>query len=103
MAKKLYVGGLAYSTNDAELKEYFGSVGSVVSASVVMDRETGRSKGFGFVEMGTDDEAAQAISALHGKEFAGRSLTVNEAKPRTDRPMGGGNRGGYGNNNSFRR
>ena len=103
MAKKLYVGGLAYKTTDAELKDYFSQMGGVVSASVVMDRETGRSKGFGFVEMTTDDEAAQAISALHGKEFGGRTLTVNEAKPKTDRPMGGGNRGGFGGGNNFRR
>jgi RNA recognition motif-containing protein len=102
MAKKLYVGGLSYGTSDASLKEYFSTVGAVVTATIVMDRETGRSKGFGFVEMSTDAEAATAISSLHGKEFEGRTLTVNEAKPRTDRPMGGGNREG-GFNRNFRR
>lgn len=98
MAKKLYVGGIAYKTTDESLRSYFGTVGAVTSATIVMDRETGRSKGFGFVEMSTDDEAAQAISALHGKEFEGRTLTVNEAKPRTDRPMGGNRNGGFNRN-----
>ncbi len=101
MAKKLYVGGISYSTSDATLKEYFSTMGTVVSATIVMDRDTGRSKGFGFVEMSTDAEAAQAISALHGKEFEGRTLTVNEAKPRAERPMGGNREGGF--NRNFRR
>ena len=101
MAKKLYVGGLPYATNDASLREFFASAGTVTSASVVMDRETGRSKGFGFVEMATDAEAQTAISTLHGKELEGRSLTVNEAKPRTDRPTSGGNRNGGYNSRSY--
>lgn len=92
MAKKLYVGGLPYATNDASLRTFFAQAGTVTSASVVMDRDTGRSKGFGFVEMSTDAEAATAISSLHGQQLEGRTLTVNEAKPRTDRPMGGNRR-----------
>lgn len=94
MAKKLYVGGLAYASTEATMREFFAQCGTVTSASVVMDRETGRSKGFGFVEMSTDAEAAKAIETLNGQQLDGRSLTVNEAKPRTDRPANG-NRGGY--------
>lgn len=90
MAKKLYVGGLAYASTEDTMRQFFAQAGTVTSASIVMDRETGRSKGFGFVEMSTDEEAAAAISNLHGKQLDGRTLTVNEAKPRTDRPMGGG-------------
>jgi RNA recognition motif-containing protein len=94
MAKKLYVGNLSYDTNDGALQQMFGAFGTVQSAQVVMDRETGRSKGFGFVEMGTDQEAQAAINGLNGKEVNGRALTVNEARPREDRG-GGGGRGGY--------
>ena len=94
MGKKLYVGNLSYSTTDAELQTLFGEFGAVTSAVVIQDRATGRSKGFGFVEMGTDEEATAAINALNGKDFSGRALTVNEAKPREDRPAGG--RGGFG-------
>jgi RNA recognition motif-containing protein len=93
MGKKLYVGNLPYSVGDAELQQLFEANGSVQSAQVIMDRDTGRSKGFGFVEMGSDQEAQAAIAALNGKEVDGRALTVNEARPKTD---GGGGRGGFG-------
>ena len=85
MAKKLYVGGLSYQTADDSLREYFSQAGEVESVAIINDRETGRSKGFGFVEMGSDDDAAKAISMFHDKEFEGRRLTVNEAKPREPR------------------
>ncbi len=94
MGKKLYVGNLAYTVTDATLEQMFAAHGSVQSAQVIMDRDTGRSKGFGFVEMGSDQEAQAAISALNGQQMDGRNLTVNEAKPREER--GGGGRGGYG-------
>lgn len=86
MAKKLYVGGIPYSSTDASLKDAFSQAGSVVSASIITDRMTGRSKGFGFVEMSSDAEAAAAIDMFNGKDFEGRSLTVSEARPMTDRP-----------------
>ena len=95
MGKKLYVGNLSYGISDSSLEQLFSSHGQVQSAQVIMDRDTGRSKGFGFVEMGSDQEAQAAIQALNGKEVDGRSLTVNEAKPRTE-GGGGGGRGGYG-------
>ena len=85
MSMKLYVGGLPYSTTDSELEEYFAQKGAVTSAVVIMDRETGRSKGFGFVEMSNDDEAKAAIAEFNGKDFGGRTITVNEARPREDR------------------
>ncbi|MFA6135119.1 MAG: RNA-binding protein [Phycisphaerae bacterium] len=94
MGKKLYVGNLSYDVNDADLNQLFAQHGTVASAVVIMDKMTGRSKGFGFVEMSGDQEAQAAIAALNGKEYSGRALTVNEAKPREDRPSGG--RGGYG-------
>ena len=90
MAKKLYVGNLTYEVTDAGLQQLFGEFGSVRSAQVVMDRDTGRSKGFGFVELSNDQEADQAIAALNGKDFNGRTLTVNEARPKEDRGGGGG-------------
>ncbi|HVS40308.1 MAG TPA: RNA-binding protein [Gemmataceae bacterium] len=93
MGKKLYVGNLAYGVTDADLLKMFEAHGTVQSAQVIMDRDTGRSKGFGFVEMGSDQEAQAAIAALSGKELDGRALTVNEARPKTE---GGGGRGGYG-------
>lgn len=93
---KLYVGNLAYSVRDDDLQQQFGAHGTVVSAKVMMDRETGRSKGFGFVEMGSPAEAQAAIQALHGQQMGGRALTVNEARPKEDRPAGGGFGGGYG-------
>src|SRR5262249_33783987 len=93
MGKKLYVGNLTYGVTDSTLLQMFEPHGTVQSAQIIMDRDTGRSKGFGFVEMGSDQEAQAAIQALNGKEVDGRSLTVNEAKPRTE---GGGGRGGQG-------
>jgi RNA recognition motif-containing protein len=96
MGRKLYVGNLSYGVSDSDLQQLFESHGTVVSAQIIMDRDTGRSKGFGFVEMGTDEEAQAAISALNGQEHNGRALTVNEARPREDRGGGGGGRGGYG-------
>ena len=95
MGNKLYVGNLAYSIRDDDLQQAFAQFGTVASAKVMMDRDTGRSKGFGFVEMKTDQEAQAAIAALNGKDMNGRPLTVNEAKPRTD-GGGGGGRGGRG-------
>ena len=96
MAKKLYVGGLSYGTTEDTLRTSFAQAGEVTSASVIMDRMTGRSKGFGFVEMASDDDAAKAIEMWNGKELDGRRLTVNEARPLTERPPrrenGGGNR-----------
>jgi cold-inducible RNA-binding protein len=99
MATKLYVGNLSFQTTSDELRDHFAQAGNVESASVVEDRMTGRSRGFGFVEMATPEEAAAAIEQLNGKDFGGRNLTVNEARPRTDRGPGGGyggNRGGGG-------
>ena len=98
MSKNLYVGNLSFQTTADDLVEAFGQYGTVSRAQVVSDRETGRSRGFGFVEMANDAEAQRAIEALNGAQFQGRSLTVNEAKPREDRPRGGsgGGRGGYG-------
>ena len=94
MSTKLYVGNLSFDTSSEQLETLFAEVGTVQSASVVEDRETGRSRGFGFVEMSTKEEAQAAISALDGKECDGRNLKVNEAKPRENRSSGGG--GGYG-------
>src|SRR5437588_13099261 len=98
MGKKLYVGNLEYSVTDSQLEQMFAAHGTVESAQVVMDRDTGRSKGFGFVEMKSDQEAQAAIAALNGQLSGGRNLTVNEARPREDRGGGGGGggRGGYG-------
>ena len=90
MGKKLYVGNLSYETGSSELEKMFEPYGTVQSAQVIMDRDTGRSKGFGFVEMGSDAEAQAAIAGLSGKSVDGRNLTVNEAKPREDRGGGGG-------------
>jgi RNA recognition motif-containing protein len=97
MSMKLYVGNLAFATSSQDLQELFASAGTVESASVVEDRETGRSRGFGFVEMSTKEEGAAAISQFNGKEVNGRALNVNEAKPREPRTGGGGGgRGGFG-------
>jgi RNA recognition motif-containing protein len=97
MGSKLYVGNLSYNTTGSELEALCSPHGTVQSAEVIQDRDTGRSKGFGFVQMGSDAEAQAAISALNGQEVDGRALTVNEAKPREDRPRsGGGGGGGYG-------
>jgi len=95
MGKKLYVGNLAYGVSDSDLLRLFEPHGTVQSAQVIMDRDTGRSKGFGFVEMGSDQEAQAAITALNGTEVEGRALTVNEARPKPE-GGGGGGRGGYG-------
>ena len=94
MGSKLYVGNLSYDVTNADLNTMFASHGTVSSAEIIQDRDTGRSKGFGFVQMGSDAEAQSAIAALHGQEQDGRALTVNEAKPREARSGGGG--GGYG-------
>lgn len=100
MGKKLYCGNLSYNTSSSDLEQMFAAFGTVQSAEVVMDRDTGRSKGFGFVEMSNDAEAAAATEGLNLKEHDGRSLTVNEARPRAERSGGGGGgrggRGGYG-------
>ena len=97
MGKKLYVGNLSYDVDSSELERMFGAHGTVQSAEVVADRDTGRSKGFGFVEMGSEAEAQAAIAALNGQDNGGRALTVNEARPREDRGGGGGGgRGGFG-------
>jgi len=102
MAKKLYVGGLPYTTTDEELKSKFSEFGSVSSANVITDKFTGRSRGFGFVEMENDEEAQSAIEKLNGSDFGGRNLTVNEARPMGERAprknFGGGRRGGFGGN-----
>ena len=100
MENKLYVGNLSYSMNDEGLKALFSQAGTVTSAQIIKDRESGRSKGFGFVEMSSGEEAQKAISLFNGKEIEGRALTVNIARPKEDRPGGGGfNRGGgFGGN-----
>jgi RNA recognition motif-containing protein len=95
MGKKLFVGGLPYSTTSDDLKNHFQAAGNVVSAQVISDKFSGRSKGFGFVEMGSDDEAAKAIEMFNGTDFGGRSLAVNEARPKTEGDRGG-SRGGFG-------
>lgn len=105
MAKKLYVGGLPYATTEDELRDAFSQAGSVETATIIMDKMSGRSKGFGFVEMSSDEEAQKAIDLWNGKDFGGRTLTVNEARPMEERPrnnfrsndrggFGGGGRGG---------
>jgi RNA recognition motif-containing protein len=103
MAKKLYVGNLSYSTHDEDLREAFSKIGEVLSATLIVDQATGRSKGFGFVEMASDEDAAKAISTMNGTLFMDRTITVNEARPKTERGgsgYGGGggrsDRGGYG-------
>jgi RNA recognition motif-containing protein len=106
MSKKLYVGNLPFSATDSDLLNVFQQQGDVLSARVVVDRETGRSKGFGFVEMSSDDEATTAVTELNGKPFMGRTLTVNEARPREEGGGGGGGRhdgrgGGGGGRRGF--
>ena len=106
MAKKLYVGGLPYSTTEDALKEYFAQAGSVDTATIIIDKMSGRSKGFGFVEMSSDEEAQKAVEQFNGVEFEGRKITVNEARPMEARPprreggggynRGGNDRGGFG-------
>ncbi|MFN2414486.1 MAG: RNA recognition motif domain-containing protein [Pyrinomonadaceae bacterium] len=96
MSIKLYVGNLSFNTSSEDLRELFSQAGTVESASVVEDRDTGRSRGFGFVEMATREEGEAAIQQFNGKEVGGRALNVNEARPREDRGGGGGGRGGFG-------
>jgi RNA recognition motif-containing protein len=96
MGNKLYVGNLAYSVRDDSLQQAFAQFGTVTSAKVMMDRDTGRSKGFGFVEMSTDAEAQAAINGMNGQALEGRAVVVNEARPREDRGFGGGGRSPYG-------
>ena len=98
MSTKLYVGNLSFQTSSQEIQELFAQAGTVQSASVVEDRDTGRSRGFAFVEMSSEEEAASAIEQLNGKEVGGRALKVNEAKPRENRGGGFGQRGGFSNN-----
>jgi RNA recognition motif-containing protein len=100
MGKKLYVGNLGYNVSDGDLSQLFAQHGTVESANVIMDKMTGRSKGFGFVEMASDEEAQAAIAALNGKDYDGRALTVSEARPR---PEGARNRGGFGGGGGGRR
>jgi RNA recognition motif-containing protein len=101
MEAKLYVGNLPYNTVDADLQSLFSQAGTVKSAQVIKDRQSGRSKGFGFVEMSSPEEAQSAITMFHGKDYSGRPLTVNIARPREDRPGGGGGGGGgYRSGNS---
>src|SRR6476659_7807506 len=107
MGNKLYVGNLSFRVTSEDLQDHFSTAGSVSSANVVTDRETRRSRGFGFVEMGSDDEAATAIAQFNGQEYDGRNMVVNEAKPREDRGGGGfrgnsrGNGGGGGNRGGY--
>ena len=105
MGKKLYVGNLPYSVRDGDLEQAFGQFGSVTSAKVMMERDTGRSKGFGFVEMGSDEEAQSAINGMNGQPLGGRSVVVNEARPMEERPprSGGGGFGGGGGGGGGRR
>ena len=96
MASKLYVGGLSYSTTSEGLREFFGQCGTVESATVITDKFSGQSKGFGFVEMANAEEGEKAIAALNGTQLGGRTLNVNEARPKTERAAGGRDRGGRG-------
>ena len=100
MSNKLYVGNLSFRVTSEDLQEYFGAAGTVESANVVFDRETGRSRGFGFVEMASDDDANNAIAQFNGTEYDGRNIVVNEARPREDRGGGGGYGGGGGGGRS---
>jgi RNA recognition motif-containing protein len=101
MERKLYVGGLSYNTTQESLRSYFERVGDVDTVNIITDRETGRSKGFGFVEMATAEDAQAAVENYNGKEFDGRSLTVNEAKPQAPRSGGGGGRGNSGGGRGY--
>jgi RNA recognition motif-containing protein len=101
MGKKLYVGNLSYGVTDSDLSKMFEPHGTVESAQIIMDRDTGRSKGFGFVEMKTDQEAQAAIAALNGQDSGGRTLTVNEARPKTEGGRGGGGGGGGGGRGGY--
>lgn len=110
MAKKLYIGSLSYDTTDDSLRNFFSGAGTVESANVIMDKMSGRSRGFGFVEMSTDEEAQKAVEMFNGKELDGRTIVVNEARPMEDRPRDGGgfggrggSRGGFGQRRGFDR
>ena len=94
MATRLFVGNLTFTTTENDLQDHFGQAGSVVSVNIMQDRATGRSRGFGFVDMSSQEEATKAIEMFHQKDFQGRALTVNEARPREERPPGGGHGGG---------
>lgn len=98
--KKLFVGSLPFATKEEELKDFFSQVGAVESVAIIMDKMTGRSKGFGFVEMSSEEEAQKAVDTLNGTDFGGRNIVVNIARPKEDRPAGGfgGGRGGYNRN-----
>ncbi len=98
MSNKLYVGNLSFRVTSEDLQDHFSTAGEVQSANVVMDRETNRSRGFGFVEMASEDDANNAIAQFNGAEYDGRNLVVNEARPREDRPRGGGGGGGFRGN-----
>src|SRR5437016_14313636 len=95
MASKLFVGNLPFTATENDLQDHFAQAGSVVAVNIMQDRATGRSRGFAFIEMGSQEDANKAISMFHEKDFQGRPLTVNEARPREDRPPGGGGGGGY--------
>jgi RNA recognition motif-containing protein len=103
MNNKLYVGNVPYSMRDDDLQQHFARFGAVVSSKIMLDRDTGRSKGFGFVEMGSPESAQGAIRGMNGQSFDGRELVVNEARPREERSggFGGGNRGGYGGGHRY--
>ena len=101
MAKKLYVGGLSYNTTEDALKELFAQAGTVETSTIIMDRMTNRSKGFGFVEMSSEEETKKAIEMFNGKDLDGRSITVNEARPQESRPRDGGGFGGGGHRNRY--
>ena len=103
MGRKLYVGNLPYETNEQDLQELFAQAGAVESVTVMRDRDTGRARGFGFVEMSSDDDAQNAITKLNDQQFGGRRLTVNEARPQVPRSGGGGGGGSYGNRGPSRR
>jgi len=96
MASKLFVGNLPFTATENDLQDHFAQAGAVIAVNIMQDRSTGRSRGFAFVEMASQEDATKAISMLHQKDFQGRPLTVNEARPRGDRPPAGGGRGGYG-------
>ena len=102
MGTRLYIGNLSFHTTDAALQQHFSQAGSVTSVNLIMDKFTGRSRGFAFVEMSADSEAQKAIELFHGKELDGRALTVNEARPREERPSGGGGGGGGGGRREHR-
>lgn len=96
MATKLFVGNLVYNATENDLQDYFTQAGTVVSVNIMLDRATGRSRGFAFIEMGSEEDAKKAVTMFHQKDFQGRALTVNEARPREERPYGGGGGGGGG-------